>query len=78
MSIVLNGVTARVSDVRERGDATVGLVASVTYHLPWLDRIKFYEGLAGELTTITVTGGGSLTRRIPHRYPDSPATAGNG
>jgi hypothetical protein len=78
MSITLNTVVARVADVRERGDPQVGLIATITYHLPWKDRIKFYEGLAGELTTITVTGGGSLTRRTPHRYPDSPATAGTG
>jgi hypothetical protein len=71
MSITLNTVVARVSDVRERGDPQVGLVASVTYHLPWKDRVKFYEGLAGSLTTITVSGGGSITRRIPHQYPDS-------
>jgi hypothetical protein len=76
MSVTLNTVVARIASVKERGEQQAGLVATVVYHVPWKDRIKFYEGLAGALTTITVTGGGSITRRIAHRYPDSPETAG--
>jgi hypothetical protein len=71
MSVTIGGVVARIAGIKERGDNQAGLVATVTYHVPWMDRFRFYEGLAGELTTITVPGGGSITRRIPNLYPDS-------
>jgi len=71
MAVTLNGVSARVVSVVEQ-TTDLGLEAQVEYHCPWSQRHSFLLGLAGDVVTTGSQSSGTVTRRIPHLYPDSP------
>lgn len=74
MPFVVNGVSASIY-VGEDGESggiveswpESGPVATVHFKVPWAERHKLMQALAGPVITV-----GGLTRRVPFAYPDSP------
>jgi hypothetical protein len=69
--LTLNGVPAEIASIKEKV-AEAGLQATVVYHVAWADRYAFLIGLAGTVQSTGDPATGTITRVVPHKYPDLP------